>query len=150
MTISETLMNDLKEAMKAKDSLRVNTLRMLKSAFTYAATAAGGAQSVLDDAACIGVIRKQIKQRRDSIESFKQADRLELAENEQLEIAILEKFLPAPLSAEEISEIVRAAIVETGATSRKDMGAVMKIVNAKAEGRADGKTLSGEVQKQLA
>lgn len=143
-------MNDLKEAMKAKDSLRVNTLRMLKSAFTYAATAAGGAQSVLDDAACIGVIRKQIKQRRDSIESFKQADRLELAENEQLEIAILEKFLPAPLSAEEISEIVRAAIAETGATSRKDMGAVMKIVNAKAEGRADGKTLSGEVQKQLA
>ncbi|MFV0337441.1 MAG: GatB/YqeY domain-containing protein [Chthoniobacterales bacterium] len=150
MTISEILMNDLKEAMKAKDTLRVNTLRMLKSAFTYAATAEGGASGALDDAACIQVIRKQIKQRRDSIESFKQAGRLELAENEQLEIAVLEKFLPIPLSEAEVTEIVRAAIAETGATSRKDMGAVMKIVNAKAAGRADGKTLSGEVQKQLA
>src|ERR1041385_8631777 len=95
------------------------------------------------------VIRKQVKQRQDSIESFEKGGRSELAAKEKEEMTILQSYLPQAMSADEISKAVREAISEVGATSKAQMGAVMKAVQAKVAGRADGKTLSAEVQEQL-
>lgn len=149
MSLSLQIDNDLKDAMRAKDTLKLGVVRILKSAVKNAAIEKGGADAQLDDAEVITVIRKQIKQRQDSIESFEKAGREELAAGEKAELAILESYLPQGFSPEELSALVAAAIAESGATSRKEMGAVMKIANAKAEGRADGRALSAEVQKQL-
>ena len=135
--------------MRAKDALKLGALRMLKSALKNAAIEKGGAEAVLDDAEASAIIRKQIKQRQDSIEGFEKGGRPELAANEKAEIAVLSAYLPQPLSAEEITALVKDAIAEAGATSRQQMGAVMKIVTAKAAGRADGRALSAEVQKLL-
>ncbi len=144
------LMDDIKTAMKAKDQVALTTLRALKSAIKNAAIEKGGADAVLDDAESMAVIRKQIKQRQDSITQFEGAGRPELAEGEKAEIVVLEKYLPTPLTQEEIEAIVAAAISETGASSKADMGKVMKLAQEKAEGRADGKVLSGLVAKALA
>lgn len=149
MTIVQKIDEDLKTAMRAKDAARLGVLRLLKSALKNAAIEKGGADAVLDDAAATAVIRKQVKQRQDSIESYEKGGRPELVEAERAEMAVLESYLPAGLSAEELSTMVAAAIAEAGATSRQQMGAVMKIVNAKAAGRADGRALSTEVQRQL-
>lgn len=146
---STTLMDDIKTAMKAKDTVSLTVLRALKSAIKNAAIEKGGADAELDEAECMAVIRKQIKQRQDSITQFEGAGRPELAENEKVEITVLEKYLPAPLSDEEVSHIVSDAISETGASSKADMGKVMKLVQEKAEGRADGKVLSQLVMKAL-
>lgn len=148
-TFAETVMSDLKEAMKAKDTVALTTLRALKTALTNAAIESGNKDNVVEEADALAIVRKQIKQRQDSIEQFEKADRPELAESEKAEIVVLERYLPAALSAEEVSSIVAEAIGETGATSRADMGKVMGVVQAKAEGRADGKTLSQEVMKHL-
>ena len=147
--IVEQITEDLKTAMRAKDSLALTTLRAVKSAIKNAAIEKGGADAELDDSEATNVIRKQIKQRQDSIEQFNKAGRAELAEQEQAEIAVLEKYLPAALSEEEIASIVEAAIAETGATGRAQMGQVMKIVQEQAAGRADGKTLSQAVMAKL-
>src|SRR5215468_6858845 len=149
MTLLERVDLDLKEAMRAKDATKVGVLRMLKSAFKYAAIAKSGAEAELSDAEAAQVIRKQVKQRQDSIESFEKGGRAELAEKEKEELSILNSYLPQALSAEELAKIVRETIAETGATSKAQMGAVMKALQAKVAGRADGKTLSAEVQKQL-
>ncbi|MEN8693229.1 MAG: GatB/YqeY domain-containing protein [Akkermansiaceae bacterium] len=148
-TFAEQVMSDLKDAMRAKDTVALTTLRALKTALTNAAIESGNKDNVVEKAAALAIVRKQIKQRQDSIEQFEGAGRPELAENEQAEVAILEKYLPAALSAEEVSQIVSDAVAETGATSRADMGKVMKIVQEKVAGRADGKTLSQEVMKHL-
>lgn len=148
-TFAETVMSDLKEAMKAKDTVALTTLRALKTALTNAAIESGNKDNVVEEADALAIVRKQIKQRQDSIEQFEKADRPELAESEKAEIVVLERYLPAALSAEEVASIVAEAIGETGATSRADMGKVMSAVQAKAEGRADGKTLSQEVMKHL-
>jgi uncharacterized protein YqeY len=148
-TFADTVMADLKTAMKAKDTTALTTLRALKTALTNAAIESGNKDNVVSEADSLAIVRKQIKQRQDSIEQFEKADRPELADNEKAEIAVLEKYLPTALSPEEISAIVQEAISETGATSRADMGKVMGIAQAKAEGRADGKTLSQEVMKHL-
>jgi hypothetical protein len=103
----------------------------------------------LADSDAIAVFRKQVKQRQDSVAGFEKGGRLELAEKERREIGILSEYLPQPLTAEEVASIVQAAIAETGASSRAQMGQVMKIVNEKAAGRADGRTLSEAVQKAL-
>ena len=145
----ERVDSDLKEAMRAKDTTKLGVLRMLKSALKYAAIAKSGAEAELSDAEAAQVIRKQVKQRQDSIESFEKAGRAELAEKERDEMAILTSYLPPPMSADEISKIVRETIAEEGATSRAQMGAVMKALQAKVAGRVDGKALSAEVQKQL-
>jgi hypothetical protein len=149
MKLAEQIDADLKEAMRARDSARLGVLRMLKSALKYAAIEKSGAEGELDDAEATQVIRKQVKQRQDSIESFEKGGRAELAEKEKSEIAILNHYLPAAMSAEELSRLVRETIVEVGATSRAQMGAVMKALGPKVAGRADGKTLSQEVQRQL-
>ena len=148
-TISDNIMGELKEAMKSKDTVALNTLRALKTAFTNAGIEKGGLGTELDEGEELAIVRKQIKQRQDSIEQYEKAGRAELAENEKKEIAVLEKYLPQALSAEEIAEIVVAAVEETGASSRADMGKVMKLVQEKAAGRADGKLLSQEVMKHL-
>src|SRR4029434_7330248 len=109
-----------------------------------------GAAVELNDAEATQVIRKQVKQRQDSIESFEKGGRAELAEKEKNELAILNYYLPAAMDAEDLSRIVRETIAEVGATSRAQMGAVMKALGPKIAGRADGKTLSQEVQRQLA
>lgn len=149
MTLQAQIDNDLKDAMRARDSVRLNTLRMLKAALKNVAIEKGGAEAVLDDVESSAVIRKQIKQRQDSIEGFEKGGRPELAANEKAEIAILSAYLPQGLSADELSTLVRDAIAEAGATSKQQMGAVMKVASAKAAGRADGRALSAEVQKQL-
>ena len=149
MTLSQRIDSDLKEAMRAKDATRLSVLRMLKSALTYGAIAKSGAEAELSDAEAAQVIRKQVKQRQDSIESFEKGGRTELAEKEREELSILNAYLPKAMSAEEMAKVVRETIAEIGATSKAQMGAVMKALQAKVAGRVDGKTLSVEVQKQL-
>jgi uncharacterized protein YqeY len=149
MTLQAQVDNDIKDAMRAKDMPRLNTLRMLKAALKNAAIEKGGADAVLDDSEASAIIRKQIKQRQDSIEGFEKGGRPELAAGEKAEIEVLSAYLPQGLSAEEVAAMVKEAIAEAGATTKQQMGAVMKIVSAKAAGRADGRTLSTEVQKQL-
>jgi uncharacterized protein YqeY len=149
MTIIERVDSDLKEAMRAKDVTRLSVLRMLKSALKYAAIAKSGAEGELNDAEAAQVIRKQAKQRQDSIESFEKGGRAELAEKEKEELSILNAYLPQQMNADELAKIVRESIAEVGATSKAQMGAVMKALQAKIAGRADGKMLSTEVQKQL-
>jgi len=149
MTLPERIDSDLKDAMRAKDPARLGVLRMLKSALKYSAIEKGGAEFQLDDAETAQVIRKQVKQRQDSIESFEKGGRPELAAKENSELAILQAYLPQGLSADELAKIVRETIGELGATSKAQMGAVMKELQGKVAGRADGKTLSQEVQRQL-
>jgi uncharacterized protein YqeY len=149
VTLIQRVDADLKEAMRAKDATKLGVLRMLKSALKYAAIAKSGAEAELNDAETAQVVRKQVKQRQDSIESFDKAGRAELVEKEKAELSILNGYLPQPMSADEISKVVRETIAEAGATSRAQMGAVMKALQAKVAGRVDGKALSAEVQKQL-
>jgi len=149
MTVIERVDSDLKEAMRAKDTTRLGVLRMLKSAFKYAAIAKSGAEAELNDAEAAQVIRKQAKQRQDSIESFEKGGRAELAEKEREELSILNAYLPEQMNADELEKVVRETIAEVGATSKAQMGAVMKALQAKVAGRVDGKSLSAEVQKQL-
>ncbi len=149
MTLAQRIDSDLKDAMRARDSARLGVLRMLKSALKYAAIEKSGAEGELDDAEATQVIRKQVKQRQDSIESFEKGGRPELAEKEKSELAILNSYLPAAMNVDEIARLVKETIAEIGATSRAQMGAVMKALGPKVAGRADGKTLSQEVQRQL-
>ena len=149
MTLQQRVDADLKEAMRAKDATKLNVLRMLKSALKYAAIAKSDAEAELSDAEAVQVIRKQAKQRQDSIESFEKGGRAELAEKEKEELAILNTYLPQGMTCDELAKVVRETIAELGATSKAQMGAVMKALQGKVGGRADGKTLSSEVQKQL-
>jgi uncharacterized protein YqeY len=148
MTLPERIDSDLKDAMRAKDASRLNVLRMLKSALRYAAIEKSS-EDQLDDAAASQVIRKQVKQRQDSIESFEKGGRPELAAKEKEELEMLNAYLPKGMDADELATMVRETIVEIGATSKAQMGAVMKAMQGKVAGRADGKTLSQEVSKQL-
>jgi uncharacterized protein len=149
MNIQERIDSDLKEAMRARDTAKLGVLRMLKSALKYAAIAKSGAEAELSEAEAGQVIRKQVKQRQDSIESFEKGGRAELANKEKEELSILNAYLPQAMSADEVEKTVREAIAEVGATSKAQMGPVMKAVQAKVAGRADGKTLSQEVSRQL-
>lgn len=147
MTLQGRIDFDLKEAMRAKDAMKLGVLRMLKSALKYAAIEKAGAE--LGDAEAVQVVRKQAKQRQDSIESFEKGGRQELANKEKEELTILNSYLPQAMSADELAKVVRETIAEVGATSKAQMGAVMKASQTKLAGRADGKTLSQEVSRQL-
>jgi uncharacterized protein YqeY len=149
VNLSERVDSDLKTAMREKNATKLGVLRMLKAALTNAAIEKSSAQGELGDVDVVQVIRKQVKQRQDSIESFEKGGRADLAAKENEELSILQSYLPQAMSAEEISKAVRETITEVGATSRAQMGAVMKALQTKLAGRADGKTLSAEVQKQL-
>ena len=133
--------------MRAKDAPRLSVLRMLKAALKNAEKV--GADPELNDADATAVIRKQVKQRQDSIESFQKGGRAELAEKEKAEVAVLNQYLPQAMSAEELQGTVAETIRESGATSRAQMGTVMKLLQSTVAGRADGRTLSAEVQRQL-
>jgi uncharacterized protein YqeY len=147
MTLSERLAQEIKAAMIAKDADRLNTLRMLKSAMGYAQIERK-AES-LSDPEIIAIVQKEVKKRRDSIQQFESGGRPELAAKEQFEIGVLETFLPQALSPAELEAMIQVAIQETGATSKKDMGKVIKAVQAKAAGRAEGKIVSEMVGKIL-
>ena len=149
MTLQERIDSELKDAMRAKDANKLGVLRMLKSALKYSAIEKSGAEGELDDAEAVQVIRKQVKQRQDSIESFEKGARPELAAKEKDELAVLSNYLPQAIEGEELAKIVRETIAQEGATSRAQMGVVMKALQTKLAGRADGKTLSQEVQRQL-
>ena len=147
MSLQERISQEIKTAMLAKDAPRLSTLRMLKSAMGYALIERKA--EVMGDADVVGLVQKEIKKRRDSVEQYQTAGRVEQAASETAEIVVLESFLPKALSAEALETLVRATISELGATSKKDMGAVIKAVQAKAAGSADGKTISGLVGKLL-
>src|SRR5437899_7609761 len=141
------LSQELKAAMLAKDADRLSPLRLLKSAVGYAQMERK--TDNLSDADFVAVVQKEVKKRRDAIEQYEKGNRPELAEKEKKEISVLETFLPKPLSPEELEQLVKAAIQELGATRKKEMGPVIKAVQAKAAGRADGRTISAIVGKLL-
>jgi uncharacterized protein len=147
MTLQERVVQEIKTAMLARDADRLGTLRLLKSAIGYAQIERK--TDNLSDAEVVTMVQKEIKKRRDSVEQFEKGNRPELAAKEKQEIVVLETFLPRPLAAEELESLVRATIQEVGATSKKEMGTVIKAVQAKAAGRADGKSISALVGKLL-
>jgi uncharacterized protein YqeY len=147
MKLSDQINTDMTAAMKAKDAARLAALRMLKAAIMNKEVEKGRA---LEEAEVLQVVASQVKQRRDSIEQFTTAGRTDLVEKESGEIAVLEQYLPPAASADEIDAAVAAAIAETGASSPKDMGKVMKAVMPKLAGRhADGKAVNEAVRRKL-
>ena len=146
MSIQDQLFEAMKVAMKAKDSLRLTTIRMARTALKNVEI---DTRQELDEAAAIKVLSTLVKQRREAAEAYRET-RPELAEKEELEVIILQEFLPAQLSEAEIEALVTKAIAESGADSMKAMGAVMKLVTPQTTGRADGKLVSNLVRKLLA
>ncbi len=146
MSLKQRIMEDMKEAMKAKDTARVSTLRLLLSEIKNKEIDKRGE---LSDDEVLAVIQKAVKQRRESIEQYKKAGREDLAEKESKELEILESYLPQPLTEEELEAIIDEAIKEVGATSPRDMGKVMKVVMPKVRGRADGKVVNQKVREKL-
>lgn len=146
MSIQDQLVDAMKVAMKAKDSLRLNTIRMARTALKNAEIEA---RQELDETAAIKVLSTLVKQRREAAEAYRES-RPELAEKEELELAVLQEFLPTQLSEADLEAMVAQAVAECGASSMKDMGAVMKLVTPQTTGRADGKLVSNLVRKLLA
>jgi len=147
MSLQQRVTDELKSSMMARQAVRTGTLRMPKAALGYAQIEKK--TETLSDADVMAVIQREAKKRRDSIEEFEKAGRAEMAANEKAELEVLSEFLPKALSAEELESLVRAVIAEVGATSKKDMGLVMKAAQAKIDGRADGKTVSALVSRLL-
>jgi hypothetical protein len=147
MALREKLDEDLKSAMRAKDSLRMNTVRGLKSAIKYREIEL---MKPLDDAGILGVVSTEIKRRRDSVEQYRAGNRPDLADKEEAEIKILQEFLPQQLSPAEVEAKVAEVIARVGAQGPKDMGAVMKALLPEVQGRADGKVVSELVKQRLA
>jgi len=147
MTLVERIQQEIKAAMLARDADRLGTLRLLKSAIGYAQIERNN--DFLPDAEVVAIVQKEIKKRRDSIEQYQAGGRPELAARESAEIQVLDTFLPQPLPADELEQLIRATLQELGATSRKEMGPVIKAVQAKAGGRADGRTISTAVGRLL-
>ncbi len=149
MTLRERLDQDLRAAMKARDELRLSVVRMVKSAIRYREVQ--GEKAVdLDEAGIVQVVGAEIKRRRDSVEQYRAGRREDLAAKEEAEIAILQGYLPAPLTPEELARAVEAAIARAGAKGPRDMGAVMKVLMPEVQGRADGKAVSELVKQKLA
>lgn len=146
MNFSERLAEELKAAMRAKDADRLSTLRLLKSAIGYAEIER---KQALSDPEIIAVVQKEVKKRRDAIEQYEKGGRPELAAREKAEVSVLETFLPQPLSPEDLEKLIRSTIQRLGATSKKEMGPVIKAVQAEAAGRAEGKAISSVVARLL-
>jgi uncharacterized protein YqeY len=148
MSLSKQIVADLTAAMKAQDAARMSTLRMVKAAMMNRQIEKG---SELDDEEMQKLLRSLVKQRRDSIEQYEKAGRQELVDKEQAEIDVIETYLPKAASQEEIEQVVAAVIAETGASSIKDMGKVMKATQAALAGKnADGRLVSEVVKAKLA
>jgi uncharacterized protein len=147
--LKERLHADLNRAMKARDELTTATLRMALTAVTTEEVAGKQARE-LSDEEVLRVLTREAKKRREAAEAFDAAGRRELADRERAEGTVLDAYLPAQLGDDELTELVRAAVAETGANSPQQMGAVMKAVQPRVAGRADGKRVSDEVRRQLA
>lgn len=148
MTLEQQIQEDIKAAMKARDSVAMNAVRAVKGEILLFKTAEGGSREVTDEDV-LKMIRKLVKQRRESAEQYVAAGRKELADNELAEAAVIEKYLPKQLSEAEVEAKVKEMIAALGATSLKEMGKVMGAANAALAGQADGKTISGIVRKLL-
>jgi len=147
MPLEQKIHDDYKEAMKSRDALRSSVLSFLRAEVLNTAVAKN--KGLLDDADVIAVIKKQIKQRQDSIEQFTKGDRPEMAEKERQEMGVLKGYLPPEMPVEELKTIIAGVIAETGAQGMKDMGKVMKEVGARVAGRADNKAVSDLVRQSL-
>ncbi len=146
MSLLAQLKDEMKNAMRAKDKLALGVIRMALSAIKQVEI---DDKTTLDDNAIIAVLTKMVKQRKDSITMFKEGGRAELAEKEAAEIAVLEKFLPQPLTTDEIEALIKQAIAESGAASMADMGKVMAILKPKMQGKADLGKVSAQVRSLL-
>ena len=149
MALYDQVSNDIKEAMKARDKVRLETLRNIKKVFIEAKTAPGS-NDTLEDADALKILQKLAKQGNESAETYKQQNREDLAAEELAQVAVIEQYLPKPLSEEEIEAAVKAIVEQTGASSMKDMGKVMGMASKQLAGRADGKVISTIVTKLLA
>lgn len=147
MSIAQQLTDSMKEAMKAKQPLRLGVIRLVRSAIKNAEI---DKKIVMDDEQIISVMSTLVKQRRESAQIYRDNDRIDLAEKEEQEIVVLQDFLPQQLTADEIKALVEGVIAEVGATSMKEMGVVMKKVTAQTVGRADGRVVSELVKSCLA
>lgn len=147
MSLAQRLTDAMKEAMKAKQPLRLGVIRLIRSAIKNAEI---DKKIEMGDTEIIAVMSTMLKQRRESAQIFRENERIDLAEKEEQEIEVIQGFLPQPLSAEEIKQLVEQAIADVGATSMKQMGQVMKQVTAQTVGRADGRQVSELVKACLA
>jgi len=147
--LKERLRQDLNAAMKARDNVTTATIRMTLTAITQEEVAGAAARELSDDEV-VRVITREGRKRREAAEAYDSAGRTDLAERERAEGQVLQRYLPAQLGDAELAELVRAGIAEAGATSARDMGAVMRIVQPRVAGRADGQRVSDEVRRQLA
>ena len=145
--MKEQLLQDLKEAMKNKDTLMKDTITMLRAAILQVEK--DNLKTLNDDEIC-GIVAKEVKKRKESVTEYENAGRQDIADNLKREIEILSKYLPEQLSEEEIAKMVDEAIAESGATSPRDMGKVMGIIRHKTQGKADGKVVSDIVKEKLA
>ncbi len=149
MSLQEQLINDMKDAMKSGDSVKVSTIRMLKAAIKNKEIEKGGTSYKLSDKEIVEVITTAIKQRRDSIEQFTKGNRQDLAEKEKKELEILQAYMPPQMSDEDVKAEVKKAITETSASSQKDMGKVMKVLMPRIAGRADGAVVNRIVRELI-
>jgi uncharacterized protein YqeY len=148
MSLKEQLQADLTTAMKSRDELRAATLRMALTAVTTEEVA-GKQARVLDDAEVLAVLTREAKKRREAAEAFESAGREDLADRERAEGEVLATYLPVQLTDDEVADLVRAAIAETGASGPQAMGQVMKVVQPRVAGRAEGGRVAAEVRRQL-
>ena len=149
MSLEQKIMTDLKAAMLAKDEASLRSLRAIKAAILLAKTAEGGSGDLKEEDE-IKLLQKLVKQRKDSLEIYRQQNRTDLAQKEEEEINVIEKFLPQQLSPEELKDLLTKIVAETGATTAADMGKVMGIASKQLAGKADGKTISAVVKEILA
>lgn len=148
MDLFETISNDIKAAMKARDKVRLETLRNIKKVFLEAKTAPG-ANDTLSDADAMKILQKLAKQGKESAATYTAAGRSDLAEGEVAQVRVIEEYLPKPLSFEELEAAIKAVISETGAESMKDMGKVMGVASKQLAGKAEGKAISDIVRRLL-
>ena len=147
MNLEQQIMAQMKDAMKSKDEAGLRGLRAIKAAILIAKTSGAAGELTADDE--MKLLQKLVKQRKDSLEIFQQQNRVDLAKKEEEEIAIIEKFLPKQLGADELKTIIDSIILEVGAVSAADMGKVMGVASKQLAGKADGKTISAVVKELL-
>ncbi len=148
MSLEQQIMSDLKAAMLAKDEVALRSLRAIKAAILLAKTAEGGSGELSADAE-MKILQKMVKQRKDSLDIFSQQGRTDLAQKEQEEIAVIEKFLPKQMEAEELRVVLKEIIAKTGASTAADMGKVMGAANKELAGKAEGKLIASLVKELL-
>ncbi len=148
MELFDLISNDIKEAMKAKDKVKLETLRNVKKAFLEAKTAPGANDTLTDDVA-LKIMQKLVKQGKDSAAIYQAQGRTDLTDAELAQVAVIEAYLPKPLSTEELETILKEIIAEVGATSPGDMGKVMGVATKKLAGKAEGRTISAKVKELL-